>query len=321
MSERAARVHREETKGVRIMAIDTSVPRSRRALLGAAIGAGVATIASAIGRPVPAWAADGAAVVVGGEYAASSVTKFTNLTNDSAVLEGASKTGMGVHGASVSGSGVYGEADDGTAVGGESNTGAGVYGYSFSASGVYGVTSPYSPNAAVVGQSYAGKTGVWGYSGEGAPQEWPAPPWTGVYGTGGLAANTRGVTGEAEAGRGVNGIATSGHAVHGEATSGTAGYFSTADPKHGYALRAAGRVKFDQCAGVATIAAGASSILVTPGIDLTSSSAVVATLLGNAGAVTTTVSRCFVNATANTFTIYLTTKATLSVKVAWHVFG
>ena len=36
---------------------------------------------------------------------------------------------------------------------------------------------------------------------------------------------------------------------------------------------------------------------------------------------TTTVHRVVVNATADTFTIYLTAKATTAVKVAWHAFG
>jgi hypothetical protein len=303
------------------MAIDSSAPRSRRALLGAALGAGIAAVASALGRPLPARAADDAPVLVGGEYTATSVTRIANTTNASVVLEGASKTGNGIHGTSDSGRGVFGESTDGNAVEGQTEHGLGVAGHSVWGTGVAGATSPMSANAGVVGQSFAGRTGVWGYSGEGVPHEWASPAWTGVYGLGGEAANSRGVTGETLAGRGVNGIATTGRGVHGEATTGTAGYFASADPTKGYALRAIGRVKLDKCAGVASIAAGATSVTVTPGIDLTTSSAVVATLQGNAGAVTTTVSRVFVNATTNQFVIYLTAKATVSVKVAWHVFG
>jgi hypothetical protein len=59
---------------------------------------------------------------------------------------------------------------------------------------------------------------------------------------------------------------------------------------------------------------------VTPGIDLTSTSAVIATLNGNAGG-STTVKRVLINATANTFTIYLTANSTANVKVAWLVAG
>ncbi len=46
------------------MAIDTASPRSRRALLGAVIGAGVATAAAAI-RPLSARAADGETALLG----------------------------------------------------------------------------------------------------------------------------------------------------------------------------------------------------------------------------------------------------------------
>ena len=64
----------------------------------------------------------------------------------------------------------------------------------------------------------------------------------------------------------------------------------------------------------------AGSVAVTPGIDLLTTSAVVATLMGSAGGLTT-VHRVVVNATTDAFTIYLTANATVAVKVAWHVFG
>jgi hypothetical protein len=130
-----------------------------------------------------------------------------------------------------------------------------------------------------------------------------------------------GLAGEDAASTGVEGRSNFGRGVHGYTSSGTAGYFDASDLKVGYALRAVGRVKLDRCAGVATIATGTRSIKVTPGIDLVSTSAVVATLQGNAGSGTTTVSRVLVNSTADSFTIYLTADATTSVKVAWIVIG
>ena len=81
-----------------------------------------------------------------------------------------------------------------------------------------------------------------------------------------------------------------------------------------------GRVRFDNSVGIATVAAGTSSVTVTPGIDLTATSAVVATLQANPAG-TLAVKGVTVNATADTFTIYLTATATAAVKVAWHVFG
>jgi hypothetical protein len=60
--------------------------------------------------------------------------------------------------------------------------------------------------------------------------------------------------------------------------------------------------------------------LVVPGIDLVSTSAVVATLQGTAGG-TTTVRYCVVNTTDNRLRIYLTANATADVKGAWLVLG
>ena len=143
---------------------------------------------------------------------------------------------------------------------------------------------------------------------------------TAGYGISGIASTGRGVNGSATTGYGVFGAASSGIGMRGWSTTGTALYASTSGPKVGTALRAIGRVKFDNCAGVATIASGHNSVVVTPGTDLLSTSAVVATLQGNAGG-TTTVQRVAVDATADTFTIYLTANATAAVTVAWHVFG
>lgn len=257
------------------MANDRGVPHSRRALLAGGIGGLGVVLASGLGRPSPICGADDDAMHVGGEYSASTVTKLTNLATDDPVLAAVTVSGIAIHGTSTSGRGVFGEGDECPAVEGQSNSGIGVAGHSVWSAGVVGATSPLSERAGVVGQSFAGRTGVWGYSGEGVPHEWPAPLWTGVYGLGGLDANSRGVTGKTEAGRGVNGVATTGRGVHGQATTGI-GLFGTATT--GLALRAVGRVRLDNCAGVATVASGQSAVTVTPGIDLVSTSAVVATL-------------------------------------------
>jgi hypothetical protein len=357
------------------MAIDTVSPRSRRALLAAALGAGAATVASALGRPLPAKAADGNTVVVGGEYTSSSVTRIHNTTtNGDAGFWGASEAGIGVLGSSTSSTGVHGESNTGTGVQAYSATGValraetgsgvgleakspnsiavigesagywgvygkcpsgvGVVGESTSSTGVWGVTSTSgtgvfgaSPELGVdgrggtVGARGRGiSTGVHGFSG---PIDTPPPPppiKTGVYGHATQDVNSRGVFGQSTAGRGVNGIATSGRGVHGQATTtGTAGWFTVNDPLKGTAVRAVGRVRLDNCAGVATIVATKSSVVVTPGIDLVATSAVVGTLQGSAGGAV--VERVAVNTTANTFTIFLTKATPANVRVAWHVFG
>src|SRR4029079_18979522 len=63
-------------------------------------------------------------------------------------------------------------------------------------------------------------------------------------------------------------------------TTGTGCYVTSTS---GYALRTDGKVRLDKSAGLATVAGGTSAIAVTPGIDLTTTSAVIATLNGNAG--------------------------------------
>ena len=128
------------------------------------------------------------------------------------------------------------------------------------------------------------------------------------------------MVGVAASGIGVRAHAPTGYGIHATTTSGTGVYATTGGLKSGTALRTVGRVRFDNSVGIATIAAGTSSVTVTPGIDLTATSAVVATLQGDAGG-STTVKRISMNPTTDQFTIYLTANATAAVKVAWHVFG
>ena len=125
------------------------------------------------------------------------------------------------------------------------------------------------------------------------------------------------MTGRTTAGRGVNGVATSGRGVNGYAGTGIGVY--AAAGSGGTAFHAEGRVTF-KTAGLATIGSGTASKTVTPGLDLTSASKILCTLMGNAGGATT-VKRVAVNTTTNAFTIYLTAAATSAVKVAWFVIG
>jgi len=127
----------------------------------------------------------------------------------------------------------------------------------------------------------------------------PTPANTGVYGYAAEDASARGVTGESTAGYGVSGIATTGRAVNGAAAAGV-GVFASATtglrvlqhvvdrdrhprpfrrpgraatstptgPKVGTALMVVGRARFLNCVGVATIAKGTKTVVVTPGLDL-----------------------------------------------------
>jgi hypothetical protein len=285
------------------MSIDATAPRTRRAVLAGALGGLAAVAANALGRPMPTLAADGQTMLVGGEYSSSSVTSVTNAT------------GNGIYGGSLG---------TGIAVTGQSNQGIGVHGFSTSSIGALGETSS-SVEAAVAGRSFGGGTGVLG-SADNAPVP-AAKPKTGVYGQATQDSTSRGVWGYSPAGLGVYGESSSGRAVQGVASSGigvraasSSGTGCYATSTTGYALRTDGKVRLDKSSGVATIASGASSVAVTPGIDLTATSAVVATLNGSAGG-STVVKRVAINATTNAFTIYLTANSTAAVKVAWLVLG
>ena len=108
------------------MTTEIETPRSRRALLTVGLAAGAATVAAAIGRPLPVDAADGQAVLVGGEYAASSKTKFDTGTTGAVALEGFSASSIGVVGQSASYLGVFGFSGAHTGVYGQSVSGVGV---------------------------------------------------------------------------------------------------------------------------------------------------------------------------------------------------
>jgi hypothetical protein len=285
------------------MSIDTSSPRTRRAILAGGLGGLAALAAHALGRPRSALASDGQTMLVGGEYSSTSVTAVTNAT------------GNGFYGGSLG---------TGIAVTGQGNQGIGVHGFSTAEIGVLGETDS-SSWAAVTGRSFGGGTGVLG-SADNAPVP-AAKAKTGVYGQATQDGTSRGVWGYSPAGYGVLGEATTGRGVQGTAWSGvgvraaaTNGTGIWASATTGYAVQADGRILFNKSAGLATIASGTSSVSVTPGIDLTATSAVIATLNGNAGG-STAVKRVAVNATTNVFTIYLTANSTASVKVAWLVLG
>lgn len=259
-------------------------------------------------------------------------------------LRGTSLAAAGVRGDSTSSYGVHGKSTGGTGIWAEGNL-TGLYASSASGDGVdarsvtagfagvdgnqsatsgYGVwahtTNPTGTGIGVlgesagdagygaVGRSSASRVGVLGVSnavGDGFALP-PSPAKTGVYGRSTLGASARGVHGYSTSGRGVFGQATTGTGLYGVATT-------------GYAIRSSGRVRFDKAAGIATLGATATSIVVTPGTALTATSAVTATLMSDAG--TVMVRRVAVNTGNGTFTIFLTGSAAAGTKVAWHVFG
>lgn len=270
------------------MATSTTIPHSRRALLAAAAGGAAALVAGALGRPAPTRATDGDVVTVGGYLTGTSTTSIDNTSGNTSNVFQASTNGTG------------------SAIFAHSAGGTGVYGTTWGTgqAAVFGYTP--GGGVGVRGVGYSDAPGVMGSSST-LPGSSAIPTKTGVFGYAIQDSTARGVYGRSNAGRGVYGQATSGTGVFGYATS-------------GYALRANGRVKFDSASGTATIAAGTKSKTVNSGFDLTTSTKILVTLMGNPGG-TTAVQRVAVNTTADSFTIYLTADATANVKVAWLILS
>jgi hypothetical protein len=287
------------------MALETTPARSRRALLAAALGGAGATLVQAIARPLRVKAAgdDGTNIAIAGLYAdAQGQTTLGNRANNNRVLwvasnpddgngegvaitgysakskgvEGFSNSGIGVYGHSTSSTGVFGDSSSSRGVEGHSVSDFGVYGLGDSKPGVYGTSasgagveghstsgmgvfgeSDSATKPATVGQSSGSSTGLLGHSG---PGDLPAAPAkTAVYGHAVQDASSRGVWGRSNSGRGVYGQATTGSGLYGTATT-------------GFALRTSGRVRAEKVSGVASIPAGATSVTVSPGVDITSGS-------------------------------------------------
>jgi hypothetical protein len=73
---------------------DTDTPRSRRSVMAAAVGIGLAGAASALAHVTPATAADDDTVLVGHSYTASSPTSISN--EGATAIVGTSVTGVGI---------------------------------------------------------------------------------------------------------------------------------------------------------------------------------------------------------------------------------
>jgi len=293
-----------------LVSMDDVTPRSRRAILGAALGGLAASVAAAVGRPATAEAADGGAVLLGLPNAA---TNSTDINASGSLAMTIISTGQTVQAQGV-GSGVQAVATglNGLALAGYSNsatgTGKGVLGTSIAVDGV-----------GVAGISSASSTGVIGVS---IPQGGSVPPnldRTGVYGYAAQDATSRGVFGYSPAGLGVFGQASTGQGVHGDATTGI-GVYAGAD-SDGTALFVNGRSVFSR-AGRATVAANQTSVDVTIPGGLVPSTFIIATLQTNRTGVWVTHARNNfpVNGKAR---IYLNTVAstTEGTTIGWIAIG
>jgi hypothetical protein len=208
------------------MSLDTTVPRSRRALLAAALGVGVATVANALGRPTPVRANDPNDVVLGTYNWAPTRTVIASDADDGVAGSSSGSNMSGVYGvnSNADGYGVFGRNQSHEATGYLGGPDVGAHGGG-SFAGVTGESSGWG----VIGSSESGG-GVFGMSGQVA---WVVEP-----------ANA-GVWGVAE-----NNAASVG--VYGYSSGGTGGRFGTST---GTALQVVGKAKFDR-AGKVTIKKG-----------------------------------------------------------------
>jgi hypothetical protein len=174
------------------------------------------------------------------------------------------------------------------------------------------------PSAAigVQGETTVG-WGVYGKAPTGVKGDGQGVGSTGVAGTG-EGFGVTGGTGATGAGTGVFGGAGTGIGVHGLASSlGGVGVRAEIDiPTDGHALEVIGPVTFST-AGLVTVPSGQTTVAVTPGIPITTSSKVIATLQSLGG----TLQFVGRNPNNNTFVIHLTAAATQNVKVAWFVIS
>jgi hypothetical protein len=121
------------------MSIDTTAQRSRRALLAAAVGTAAASAVAALGRPLPAEAADGDPLIIGQVNDGQTETRLNGHlfvgASDRPAIHGVSPV-LAIEGTSDDGTGVYGWSDGATGW-----TSAGVQGHSARHGGVGVVAS------------------------------------------------------------------------------------------------------------------------------------------------------------------------------------
>ena len=309
---------------------------TRRTLLGAGLGALVATVAAALGHPQVARGADGDPMALGQAMVASVPTSITNGLNgnnvfvaqsgDGNALAGLSSNAYGVAGFSKNSTGVNGQSTNkdgivGTAAGpgngvkGVSDNGIGVQGRSNSAAGkgIYGFNSAGPAIYAYSGGSHA----VWGYTDAQIDEGAAVAALRGQAHTdhtfGAFAENlivgTKGTLGGPKAG--VQGLAPDALGFIG---------VSAVAPDAATALSVSGRAQFSR-SGKAFVPAGRSFVDVSVQGGLSSGSLVVATPMLNRTGVY--VQSAVPNATTGNVRIYLNKVASSSssTPVAWFVIN
>jgi hypothetical protein len=276
------------------MTADPSTTRTRRAVLGAAIGGAAAVAATSI-RPLAANAVE-PPVLLGVANTATTPTSVENTDPGEVSLAGTSASGTGIKGVSTDSTestfpdnsyrtGVYGTVGD-TSLASVNTDETGTYGYS---------------------DVSFGSAGVWGESVQGI----------GVVGSGDWAvyglAGSAGVVGDATS-AGVGVVGFSGDTQLPALPAGV-GVFAAAGSTTQTALQVSGKVKFSRSGRVSSTSTATYKKVTMSGV--TSSSYVIATLQ-------TSVTGCYVRAvvpTTGSFTIYLSKAPGKAVYIGYMVIN
>jgi len=291
------------------MAIEVNSVQSRRALLVGAFGGFAALLGQALGRPDIVRGAD---VVLGGTNNETTTTKIQNTTTTASVLDLLGSQSLALAARGKVGALIIGR--EGAGVTAVQSSGPTLIRASTLNAGVVA----FGESMGVQGSSKT-KVGVLGFAGGDGPSN--MPPNAGVYGwsTAEGIAVSMGVLGRSTApvGYGVFGTSNKGTGVQGITEDGTAVSATVGSGGSGRALAVNGRALFTS-SGIATVGAGNAQKVVDPGISLTATSKVLATVMGNPGG-TIVLKRVIVDAAADTFTIVLTGNAANATDVAWFV--
>jgi hypothetical protein len=297
-------------------------PRTRRAILGAALGAAAASVATAVGRPAATSAANGDHIVIGST--SNSGTANTALTTTSAIALGLTGATSGLQ-ANGTLSGMQGVA---SAAGG---IGAAGYSNGATGSGIGVLGTATSPDGiGVKALSNGSSTGLFAASTPPGTQLPLPADKTAVYAWVNEA-GARGVVGRSDAGTGVlggsndttgvEGSTFGGTGVYGHANAGVGVKAQAEAIFGGTALQVEGVAVFSR-AGRASVAANATSVDVTVPGGLGANAFVIATLQTYRTGVWVTVARKNYPA-AGKVRIYLNKVAstTTSTAVGWMVIG
>jgi hypothetical protein len=207
------------------MAIDSTAPRSRRALIGGALGGLAGLIASRLAKPAAAEAAAGSPLIIGSEANNAGTSNTQLIANSDVVTFKLYQTGPGTalmgYTTTATGltRGVYGRVDspNGDGVQGRNagalGTGAGVRAYGGNNYGVHATTDTAS-SYAILGENLSTSGGAFGIKGQTYDTAAAFGDASGVYG---LAAggHASGVLGFANGdGPGVYAFSSSGPAIY-----------------------------------------------------------------------------------------------------------